>query len=94
MSRTTGPILAVGAITMTRDLLDSAGSTVSLSVPIATGVAAVAFGLLERVNEDFAVGLAWIAVVTVLLGRTDPNKPSAVESFAAAFSSQQRGARR
>jgi hypothetical protein len=33
----------------------------------ATVVAAIGFGLLEKVNERLAVGLAWTALATVIL---------------------------
>lgn len=81
MSRSTGPVLAVGAITMARDVIVD-GLDVDWRVPVATGAAAVGFALLERAWEGLAVGLAWLALVTVLLTRLDPGKPSPAEAFA------------
>lgn len=49
-------------------------------VPIATGLAGIGFSLFERVSPDVAVILAWTALVTVLITRTDPNVPSPTES--------------
>lgn len=80
MARSTGPILAIGALTMARDVIAD-GHDVDWRVPIATAAVAVGFSLLERASEDLAVGLAWIALVTVTLSRTDPKKPSTAEAL-------------
>jgi len=49
-------------------------------VPVATGLAAMGFGLAERVWPKGAAILAWTVFGTVLLTRTQPNVPSPVES--------------
>lgn len=78
--RSTGPILAVGAITVANQSLIG-GDPIDWKVPIATGVAAGVFALLEKAVPEFAVGLAWLALVSVLFVRIN-NKPSPTESFA------------
>jgi hypothetical protein len=78
--RTTGPVLAIGAITMANaNLLH--GKPIDYRVPIATGIAAGAFALAEKAYEPLAVGLAWVALVAVLFVRLTPGVPSPVESL-------------
>lgn len=79
-SRTTGPILAVGAITMANQSIFH-DKEVDWRVPIATGVAALGFSAFERVMPDIARVLAWGSVIAVLLTRMDPKVPSPTESF-------------
>ena len=82
MARSTGPILAVGAITMVNQSILHA-QPIDWRVPVATGVAAVAFSLLEHAAPTLAVGAAWIALVAVLLGRADGKTPSPSETLLA-----------
>lgn len=79
MSRTLGPVLALGAITMVNETVFNS-EPVNWKVPIATGLAAIGFNLAERVAPEVAVILAWTALVTVLITRTDPNVPAPAES--------------
>jgi hypothetical protein len=79
MARTTGIILATGAVTVVNQTVFH-DQPMNWRVPLATGMAAVAIGLFERVWEDGAVILSWTGLVTVLLTRTNPNVPSPVES--------------
>jgi hypothetical protein len=70
MARSTGPILAVGAITIAnRSLLSPKQEEIDFRVIPATAIAAAGLALLERVNEQIAVGIAWISLVTVLFVR-------------------------
>lgn len=78
MARSTGPILAVGGLTLSAHVLDGRG--VDLRVPVATGVAAAVLAVAEKAWPAGAVALAWSALVTVLLVRID-NRPSPVEVF-------------
>lgn len=79
MSATTGPVLAIGAITMAnRSLLHD--KPVDWRIPVATGLAAVLFSGAERVWADGARMLAYTALVAVCLSRIDPDVPSPVES--------------
>lgn len=72
MARSTGPVLAIGAITAANEVLfaPAAGSgKVDFNWRIVPAVAGLAVGLagLEHLAPDFAVGLAWLGVVTVLV---------------------------
>lgn len=78
--RTTGPILAIGGITLANNTLLH-GQPINYRIPIATGIAAGAFALAEKAYEPLAVGLAWVALVAVLFVRMTPNVPSPVESL-------------
>jgi hypothetical protein len=80
MSRTTGPVLAIGAITVTNRVIFNS-QDMQWRVPIATGIAALAFNLAEQAFPRAAVALAYTALVTVLLTRVDPGVPSPVESM-------------
>jgi hypothetical protein len=72
MARSTGPILAVGAITIAnKSLLAEKQQDIDFRVIIATALAAGGFALLERLSEGLAVGLAWIALVTILFASID-----------------------
>lgn len=78
--KTTGPILAIGGITLVNESIVG-GKPIDWRVPIATGVAAAMFALFEHAWPEGAVGLSWIALVTVLLVRVDPSVPSPAENF-------------
>lgn len=79
MARSTGPILAIGAITMAnRSVFNN--EPIDMRIPIATGLAAAAFVLIEQGSEQFAVGVAWVALVAVTLSRVDPAVPAPAES--------------
>ena len=78
--KTTGPVLAMGAITTANAVLFN-GKEFDWRVPIATGIAAGAFALAEHAWEKGAVALAWMALVTVLITRVDPKVPSPVETL-------------
>ncbi|MGW2795177.1 hypothetical protein ACWC9H_35370 [Streptomyces sp. NPDC001251] len=80
MSATTGPMLAVGAITVANQSIFH-DEPVDWRVPIAAGFAAMGFSLFERSMPDLARVLAWGTVAAVLLTRTNPKVPSPVESF-------------
>lgn len=82
MSKTTGPVLAMGAITVAnRTVFNS--QPMDWRVPIATGLLAVGFNLAERVWPQGAVILAWTGMATIVLTRTQANVPSPVESAVA-----------
>lgn len=80
MARTTGPILAVGAITLANKSIIH-GDPVDWRIPVATGITAGVFALGERAWQDGAVLLAWLALVAVLFVRIDPRQKAPVESF-------------
>lgn len=79
MARTTGPILAIGAITLGNNSLIH-DQPIDIRIPVGTAVAAGLFAIAERGWERGAVALAWMALATVLLTRTDPRIPSPAES--------------
>lgn len=82
MSKTTGPVLAIGGITMANALVFH-DKPFDWRVPIATGITAMGFAFLEKVSEPAAVGLVWVALVAVLLTRIDPKVPAPVETLSA-----------
>lgn len=79
MSATTGPVLAMGLVTVVNQSLFH-DRPMDWRVPVATGLAAVGFSLAERAWPQGAKILAWTALLTVLLARTQPSVPSPVES--------------
>lgn len=78
--RTTGPVLAIGGVTLANELLLE-GRPMDWRVPIATGVAAGLFALLEKAWADGAVALAYTALVAVLLTRLPGQKRAPVENL-------------
>jgi hypothetical protein len=82
MARSTGPVLAIGGVAFANKALFAKDKSIDWRIPIATGIAAGMFALLEKANEGLAVGLAWVALVTVLLVRIDPKTPAPLENVA------------
>lgn len=80
MAQSTGPILAIGGITLLNQTILN-GHSIDWRVPVATGFAAGAFALMEKANASITVGVAWIALLTVLLVRVDPKTPAPVETL-------------
>lgn len=80
MSRTTGPIIATAAITVGNSVLIN-GEDINWRIPISAAIAAAMLSFAERANEQIAVGLAWIALVTVVFVRVSPGEPAPVENF-------------
>jgi hypothetical protein len=81
MAETTGPILAIGGITLANKSLFN-NEPFDWRIPIATGLTAGAFALLEKLWAKGAVAFAWLALVTVLLVRLPGQKKAPVESLA------------
>lgn len=79
MAKSTAPILIIGGVTLlnrTLQLMElnkfpasTAVYTTNEGVKIvaATGLTAGIFALLEKVNQPLTVGIAWVALVSVLL---------------------------
>jgi len=80
MAASTGPMLAVGAVTFGNKVLLQRQEP-DFRVVIATGIAAGGLALVERASKTLAVGVAWLALVTVLLVRVDPKTPAPVETL-------------
>lgn len=79
MSQTTGPILALGTITVVNRVVFN-DQPMDWRIPLATGLAAVGFSLAERAWPDGAQVIAWTALLSTLVTRLDPKVPSPVES--------------
>lgn len=79
MAKSTGPILAVGAISFTNDWVFNHQSP-DFKILLATAVAAGGLALFEHVSVELSVGIAWIALVTVLLTRYK-GKPSPADNL-------------
>ena len=84
MAASTGPILAIGAITVVnRSVFND--RPVDWRVPTATAVACVLFSGAERAFGQAAVYLAYLALITVSVVRLDSKTPSPAESALAWF---------
>jgi hypothetical protein len=82
MARSTGPILAVGGITIAnQSLLAKEQQPVDFRVIVGTAVAAAGLALLERVSEGLAVGIAYIALVAVLFAELDKKAGAPAENL-------------
>ena len=81
MSASTGPILAVGAITLGNKVILN-GEPMDWRIPIATGISAAIFSLGDKLWPDLSKGLAYVALVSVLFVRLDSRTPAPVESLA------------
>lgn len=75
MAASTGPILAVGAITWAnRTLLEEGGGggwslEETARIAVATGLGVAVLSAIEKASREIAVGLAYTALVTVLMVR-------------------------
>ena len=91
MARSTGIILAVGGITFANEAvfapLASGGSIRSdwnWRIIPATGIAAALMAGLEQISPKLAVGLSYIALITVLFARLG-KAPAPMENVAKAL---------
>lgn len=80
MARSTGPILAVGAVTVVNRTIVH-GRPMEWRVVIATGIAAGVLALIEKGWERGAVALSYLALITVLFVRLHPSESAPVESL-------------
>jgi len=88
MAASTGPILAVGAITVANRTVFN-GQPMDWRIPIATGLAALVFSGAETViGSDIPRGIALVALVAITLSRIDPTVPSPAESALAWWNKQ------
>lgn len=81
MAKSTGPILAVGAISFGRSFVID-GEEPDWRIVAGTAVAAMLFAGAERALPDVAPALAWLALVTVTFVRLTPNRPAPAEALA------------
>lgn len=79
MSRSTGPILATGLVTLTNQSVFNS-KPVDWRVPIATGMLAIGASLLEKAAPDIVVVISWTILLTSLLTRLDPTTPAPIET--------------
>ena len=80
MAASTGPILAIGAVTAVNRFVFN-DQPVDWRIPIATGLAALVFAGAESViGTQIPKGFAMIALVSITLSRIDPTVPSPAES--------------
>jgi hypothetical protein len=79
MAQSTGPVLAVGAISFANEWVLNKQPP-DFRILLATGIAAAGLALFEHVSKELAVGIAWIALVTVLFTR-QKGKPSPAENL-------------
>jgi hypothetical protein len=76
----TGPILAIGGITMVNQSVFN-DRPPDLRVAVATGIAAGVFALAENAGGgDLVVKLSWLALIVVCISRVDPKVPAPAES--------------
>ena len=80
MARSTGPMLLVGGMEFANEYLS--GGTIDIKVLLATGIAAGGLALVEQIPgaEPFAVGIAWIAFVTLMF-TSIKGKPSPIQTI-------------
>lgn len=90
MSRTTGPILALGAVTVVNQSVFN-DEPMDWRIPIGTGLLAIGASFVERAAPELAEVLAWTALLTALMTRLDPAVPSPVESALAWWKSSKAG---
>ncbi len=81
MAASTGPVLAVGGITLLNETVLHA-QPFNWKVPIATALAALALAGVERLSPELAVGIAYVSLVAVLFTRVNPTVPAPAESLA------------
>lgn len=83
MAKSTGPLLAAGAINVGNATIVH-GKPIDWRVPLGIGVVATVFAGLEHVPglDVFIAGISWIVLVTIVLTRSRKDVPSPAESFA------------
>jgi uncharacterized membrane protein (DUF4010 family) len=83
MARSTGPMLATGAITWANVTLLSDKADFDFAkttqIAVATGLGVGVLSVLEKASPEIAVGLAYALLITVLLVRVDRKTPTPLE---------------
>ena len=80
MAASTGIVLATGGIVLANRVVFN-DQPMDWRIPIATGIAAASFALLETmIGSDLPRAVAMLALVTVTLSRVDPAVPAPAES--------------
>lgn len=78
MAKSTGPILAVGALSFGNQWIFN--HDVDFKILLATGIGALILAGAERVSAPLAVGIAYIALITITFTRVN-GKPSPAENL-------------
>lgn len=86
MARSTGPLLAMGAITLANASI-AHNRPVDWRIPIATGLSVGVFALAEHLAPDLVTGVAWLALMTSFLVPLFPGVPTPAESLIAYWQS-------
>lgn len=81
--RSTGPILAIGAITIVNQV-GFQENKMDWKIPVATGIAATLAALAEKAVGDLVVDIAYLALVATLFVPIGDN-PAPIEVAAAYF---------
>jgi hypothetical protein len=89
MSRSTGPVLAAAGVTWANRVLispqplpDQAGVVeFSIKVGVGGGIVAGILTVVEKGSPELAVGIAWLAFLTMMLARITPGVPSPTENL-------------
>jgi hypothetical protein len=80
MAASTGPVLAIGAITLTNRVVFN-NQPMDWKIAIGTGIAAIIFaGAESLIGPQIPRGIALIALVAIVFTRIDPQVPSPAES--------------
>jgi hypothetical protein len=82
MARSTGPILAMGGITLANASIVH-GKPVDWRIPIATGILVGVAALAEKGAPDLVAGVAWLALLSSFLVPILPGVPTPAESLIA-----------
>jgi hypothetical protein len=87
MAKSTGIILAAGVITIGNEFIQKPAATFTTFVrPTAAFLlTALVFSGLEKLDEDAAVGLATIVMITVLLGGVNKDYKSPAQEMLSLF---------
>jgi hypothetical protein len=80
MANSTAPMLLVGGMEFANEYL--ASGTIDIKVLLATGIAAGGLAAIEQIPgfEPIAVGIAWIAFITLMFTRLN-GKPSPIDTI-------------
>lgn len=85
MAKSTGVILAAGGIALGNEFVHHPTNYNTMArMAIATMASAVVFAGIEKIpggGEQFAVGIAVIVLVTVIVGRVNSNTPSPAQQL-------------
>jgi low temperature requirement protein LtrA len=75
MAKSTGIILTAAGISFANEFVQSDGHTINIRILVAGGALALLFDGLEKVNEQAAVGLSVLALITILVTPFNGNSP-------------------